>query len=58
MSKSDEERYAEYFNQEEETSPLDEVKNIRTEQLTACDFKQHREMAKMIKALEEKSKES
>lgn len=54
MNKSDEERYAEYFKQQKEDSPLDEVKNIRAEQLAACDLKKQAEMAKMRKELEEK----
>ena len=49
----DEQRYAEYFKQQDPTTPLDEVRNLRAEQLAACDLKKHQEMAQMRKQLED-----
>lgn len=51
----DEQRYAEYFKQQESATPLDEVRTLRAEQLAACDLKKHQEMAQMRKNLDNKN---
>lgn len=58
----DEKRYADYLAQQEQRNtpgdtsdnpqdPLEQVRQIRAEQLAACDLQKHKEMAQMRKQL-------
>lgn len=49
---NNEERYAAYFMQAEDnhTNPLETIRQLRSEQLAACDLRKHAELAKLRQA--------